>query len=332
MNGARTGAPCSDGPWFVEILARSGEVLQRRRVHELPIRIGRGYGNDLILDDDYAAAEHAVAELDAAGRLVLRDLGSRNGIHYRGRRHALLALSGDTVARIGHTAIRIRPAAFPVPPELLDRTLHRWEGALPGAAGTLLVCAVSLAARWLSDIQYFELVRYFEALAWGVGAALLWSGAWAFANRLFGRHARLGRHLFVFGCGLLALAACLALASVLGYAFSAEAFTHYASHAATLLLAGMIYFHLCTIRPPHRRRYRWICAAMALLGSCLILAANVQRSGRFSDELYMWVLLPPELRVSRDRGIDQFMREVDGMKAQLDRGRGRKAGEDQVED
>jgi len=321
-----------NGPWFVEILARSGEVLQRLRVEALPIRIGRGYGNDVILDDDYAAAAHAVAELDADGRLVLRDLGSRNGISYRGRRHAVLALSGDTVARIGHSALRIRPADYPVAPELRDRTLHRWEGTLPGAAGVLLVGAASLFARWLSDIQAMELVRYVEALAWGVGAALLWSGAWAFANRLFGRHARLGRHLFVVGCGLLALSLTALLASVLAYAFSREAFTHYASHAATLLLAGVIYFHLCTIRPPHRIRYRWICAAMALLGSGLILVGNVQRSGRFSDELYMWVLLPPALRVSPDQGIDQFMREVDGMQAGLDRGRGRRPGDDEIED
>jgi len=320
------------GPWFVETLARNGEVLQRRRVEALPIRFGRGYDNDVILDDDYAAAVHAVAELDANGRLVLRDLGSKNGINHRGKRHASLVMTGDTVARIGHTSLRVRPASFQVAPELADRTFHRWEGALPGAAGILLVAIASLFVRWIADSQYFELARYFEALAWGVGAALLWSGAWAFTNRLFGRHARLGRHLFVFGCGLVAILAYALLASVLGYAWSIEAFTHYASHVGMLLLAGMIYFHLCTIRPRHRRRNRWLCAALALLGSGLILVVNVQRSGRFSDELYMWVLLPPELRVSQDHGIDQFMREVDGMKEGLDRSRGRKPGEDEIED
>lgn len=318
--------------YFVELLARSGEVLQRQRIETLPIRIGRGYDNDVILDDDYAAPAHAVAELDAGGRLVLRDLGSKNGINHRGRRLACLPLTGDTVARIGHTSIRIRPASFRVAPELADRTFHRWEGVLPGGAGILLVVLASLFVRWLADTQTFELARYFEALAWGVGAALLWSGAWAFANRLFGRHARLGRHLFVFGCGLVAILAYALLASVLGYAFSIEAFTHYASHVAMLLLAGMIYFHLCTIRPRHRHRNRWLCAALAVLGSGLVLVVNVQRNGRFSDELYMWVLLPPEVRVSQDHGIDQFMREVDGMKAQLDRSRGRKPGEDEIED
>jgi hypothetical protein len=236
------------------------------------------------------------------------------------------------VVRIGHTSLRVRAANFPVAPELADRTFHRWEGALPGGVGMLLVCGFALFARWLSDTQYFEFVRYFEALAWGVGAALLWSGAWAFGNRLFGRHARLGRHLFIFGSGVVALALLALLAAATAYAFSAEAFTHYASHAATVLVAGMVYFHLCTVKPQNRRRYRWIAAGMAVLGWGVILIFNLQRSGRLADELYMAVLLPPELRVSRDHGIDEFMREVDGMKQPLDRSRGRKPGEDELED
>jgi pSer/pThr/pTyr-binding forkhead associated (FHA) protein len=320
------------GPWFVETLARNGDVLQRQSVDALPIRLGRGYENEVVLDDDYVAASHARIEQDAAGRLVLRDLGSKNGLNHRGKRLQEVLLSGDTVVRIGHTSIRVRASSFPVAPELEDRTLHRWEGPLPGAAGILLVGAFALFARWLSDTEYVEFVRYFEALAWSVGAALLWSGAWAFANRLFGRHARLGRHLFVAGCGLVALTLTALLASTIAYAFSFEAFTHYASHAATLLVAGTVYFHLCTVKPQHRRRYRWIAAGLALLGSSLILIFNLQRSGRLADELYMAVLLPPEVRVSQDHGIDEFMREVEGMKESLDRGRGRKPGEDELED
>jgi len=320
------------GPWFVELLARNGDVLQRQRVDRLPICIGRGYDNDVILDDDYAAARHAVVEPGADGGLLLRDLGSRNGIVVAGRRAQDATVTGDTVVRIGHTALRVRPADWPVAPELPDRTFHRWEGGIPGALGLALAGACALLVRWLTDTEFFAPARYAEALAGGLAAALLWAGVWACANRLFGRHARLGRHLFVFGCGASAILAWALLGGTLGYAFSAEAFTHYGSHVAALLLAGMVYFHLCTVRPRNRVRYRWVCAGLAVLCSGLILAGNVQRTGRLSDELYMAVLLPPDVRVSPDHGVDEFMRDVEAMRGPLDRSRGRKPGDDEIED
>jgi hypothetical protein len=215
---------------------------------------------------------------------------------------------------------------------MLPLTVVTWDGAYPPFAGLALAGLVALLARWLADTEYFELARYAEALAGGLAAALLWGGIWACANRLFARHARLGRHLFVFGCGAAALAAYALLGSTLGYAFSAEGFTHYASHVATVLLAGMIYFHLCTIRPRNRTRYRWICAGFAVLCSGLILAGNMQRTGRWSDELYMSVLMPPAIRVSPDHGVDEFMRDVEAMKGPLDRSRGRKPGDDDIDD
>jgi hypothetical protein len=312
------------GPYFIETLARNGDVLHRHQLNSLPIRIGRGYDNDFIVDDSYAAPRHARIEAGAAGQLVLRDLGTRNGVVHQGKRQASLTLGGDTVVRIGHTMLRVRAADFPVPPELRDRTMHGWEGALPGSAGIVLVGALAVFLTWLADTQSFQLIRYLQALAYGIGGALLWAGLWALGNRLFGRHARLGRHLFIFACGVAALVFYRLVASALGYAWSLEALTRYGSHASILLVAGMIYFHLATVKPQNRRRYATICVALALLGSGLSLISNEQRYGRTADELFMAVLLPPELRASPDHGIDEFMGQVEAMKDQLDVERRRK--------
>lgn len=309
------------GPWFIETLARNGDVLHRHRVDSLPIRIGRGYDNDYILDDAYAAPRHALVDADQNGTLLLTDLDTRNGINHAGKRNACLTLTGNTVVRLGHTTLRIRAADFPVPPELVDRTMHGWEGALPGLAGALLISSVALFTMWLADTQPFRPFRYLLALAYGLGAGLVWSGLWAFGNRLFGRHARLGRHLFVFGCGIAALMLFRLLSSAVGYAWSIEVFTRYGSHVAILLVAGMVYFHLATVKPEPRKRYAVICAALAVLGSGLVLISNEQRNGRLADELYMSVLLPPEMRATQDDSVDDFLADVAAMKAKLDRER-----------
>jgi FHA domain len=318
--------------YFIETLTRNGDVLHRHQVDSLPIRLGRGYDNDFIVDDAYAAPRHAIIEADADGQMVLRDLGTRNGVIHLGKRKPRIVMTGDTVVRMGHTNLRVRAADFPVRDELLDRTMHGWEGGIPGLVGMALIGAFSVLTMWLNDTQSFQLIRYLQALAYGIGAGLVWGGVWAFANRLFGRHARLGRHLFIFGCGLAAITVYKLVSSTMAYAFSFESIVRYGSHVAILVAAGMVFFHLSTVKPHHTRRFAIICLMLALLGSGLTLISNVQRSGRLADELYMALLLPPSMRVSPDHSVDEFMAGVGAMKARLDAERGKKDKDDASDD
>lgn len=315
MNGQLTGP--QDGPWTIETLARNGEVLHRHRVPALPIRFGRAYDNEFIVDDDYAAPHHALVDMGPDGKLLLRDLDTRNGVNHKGRRIKELALDGDTVVRMGHTSLRIRAASHQVAPELRDRTMHGWEGVLPGGAGIVLSIVVALLVAWLTDTSN-DTERYAQYPAAAAGIGLAWSGLWAFGNRLFGRRARLGRHLFIFGCALAALVGLRLLAAVLAYAWSLEWVSAYASHAAVATVAVAIYFHLATVTPQLRRRLRAICGALAVLASILILAGNMQRHGRTADELYMPVLLPPELRASPDVPVADYINDVGAMKKEID--------------
>ena len=107
-------------PYFIELLARNGDVVARQRFDTLPVTIGRGYDNDFVLDDAHTAPRHAVLELDVDGGLVLRDAGSQNGIVLHGRRQPSVPLDGTTIVRLGHTRLRVRDAAFPVAPEVTD--------------------------------------------------------------------------------------------------------------------------------------------------------------------------------------------------------------------
>ncbi|WP_426109729.1 FHA domain-containing protein [Massilia sp. PWRC2] len=312
-------------PYFLETLARNGEVLQRQQVAAMPIRLGRAYDNDCIVDDAHCAAHHAVIEFDGGGALVLRDLGSRNGVIHRGRRVASVLLTGDTVVRLGHTSLRLRQADFPVPAEQIDHTRHSWEGGAPGLLGIALLGVVSLLSVWLNDTEPFQLIRYLQALAYGIGASLVWCGAWAFANRLFGRHARLGRHLFVFGCGVAAISVFKLLSALLAFSLSLAWITRYGAHVAVAIVAVMLFYHLVTVKPHGRRQFAIVCVLLGLLGSGLTLISNEQRSGRLGDELYMSVILPPATRLARARSVGEFMGEVGAMQARLDADRAKQA-------
>jgi hypothetical protein len=317
-------------PYFVEILARNGDVLHRHKADTLPIRLGRGYDNDVILDDAHSAAAHAFVDIDEQQKLVLRDLGSKNGTFVRGRRQTEVVLGGDTVVRLGHTRLRIRAADFPVPAEIADTTMHSWEGATPATIGLVLIAVFSCLETWLSDVEPFALIRYLLVLASSLAAGLLWSGVWALANRLFGGHARMGRHLFILGCGLALVGIWRAGSSVMAYAWSAEGFTRYGNLVTLAIVCGVLFFHLCTIKPHHPRRFAITATVMMLVGAGLMLLNNLQGTGRAAEELYMSVLLPPEVKRSADRSVDQFMGSAAKLKADTDaaRSRGVKEGID----
>ncbi|WEF33663.1 FHA domain-containing protein [Pseudoduganella chitinolytica] len=320
-------------PYFVEVLARNGDVLSRQRCAALPVTIGRGYDNDVILDDAHTAPHHAVLETAEDGGLVLRDLGSQNGIVLHGRRQQQVALDGSTVVRLGHTRVRVRDAHFPVTQEVTDTTMHAWEGGVPAIAGMALIALFIGVEQALTDTESFQTIKYLLTIASGLGAGLVWSGAWALANRLFGGHARLGRHLFILGAGLVAVGAWKTMSSVLAFAWSAEIFTRYGNLITTLIGCGMVYFHLRTIRPHYSpRRLMTACGLLLGLGTGLILMSNWQTNGHLADEPYMSVLLPPEIRQSPDHDVDEFLGNAARLREAADRARREAVPENDDED
>ncbi|MYM36305.1 FHA domain-containing protein [Duganella sp. FT94W] len=308
-------------PYFVEILARNGDVLHRHKVAALPIRIGRSYDNDIILDDAHSAASHAIIETDSHNQVVLRDLGSKNGIVHKGRKQTSISLDGEAVVRLGHTRLRVRGADFPVAPEIADTTMHGWEGTTPAIIGLVLIAIFSCLETWLSDVEPFALIRYLLVLASSLAVGLLWAGVWALANRLFGSHARIGRHLFILGSALAVVGLWRVGSAVLAYAWSAESLTRYGNLVTLGIACAMIFFHLITIKPHHPRRFLITSTVMLLAGSALMVLSNLQATGRAADELYMSVLLPPEVRRSADRSVDQFLADAAKLKAGADAAR-----------
>ena len=312
-------------PYYIEILAANGDVERRQRIDALPIRIGRGYDNDFILDDAHTAPAHAIVEDDGTGGLLLRDLGSQNGVIHLGQRQAQVALGGNSIVRLGHTRLRVRASDHPVAPELSDTTMHNWEGLRPAMAGLAMIGASAAFSNWLGDAEAFDPISYLMVIASALGAGLVWAAIWAVANRLFGLTARFGRHLFIIGCGLLAMEVWELGSNVAAYALSLEVLTRYGRHMFIVIVCAMIYYHLCTTKPQHPRRFGLVAVVLAILGSTLILLSNLQISGRLADEAYMSAIYPPALRLSPNHTTDAFFRDAASLQRAVDAERGKAA-------
>jgi len=309
--------------YFVEILNANGDVQQRHKFSELPVRLGRSYNNDIILDDHHTAGEHAVIELNEQNNLIVRDLGTQNAIKVNGKTHSQIKLNGDTIVQLGHTHVRVRDSNYVVDAEINDSTNHSWQGWPLFVCSLVMIFVLSLTTSWLVDVSNSKSSDYIISIAQWLLVAATWSGIWALANRVFGGTANFTRHLFTLSCALAALTLLDYLTIFLGYALSWEWVTRYQSHAELAIAATTIYYHLRHINVRKSARFKVICIGLALVGSSLKLMNNYQSTNQYADELYMHEILPPSARLSRNHTLAEFDSSIENLKARIDAERGK---------
>ncbi|MEJ2208361.1 MAG: FHA domain-containing protein [Anaerolineae bacterium] len=131
------------------------------------VRIGRGSGSDLIIQDDQASRQHA--EISRQGdQYFIRDLGSTNGTFVNGQRiSGTQPLQPGDQIRIGETTMGFQAAPLAAAPVASDWDSDLWQEsvAAPAAAGR---------PRWLVWAIVGAVVVVLAAA--GVAAALLLGG------------------------------------------------------------------------------------------------------------------------------------------------------------
>lgn len=332
-------------PLLVEVVGRDGEVVTRQRIERLPATIGRGYGNDVIIDDPYVAPLHLT--LEAAGEgpestVIARDAGSRNGMHLMrrqraparwfgggGERCSSIALDPQSTLRIGHTLLRVRRTDQPVAAELEDTVAHGWEGAPLAFAAMAGVFAIALVTTWVGDTEGREWLQSLRTVLTVVGGAALWAGVWAIFNRIFAQRLRFGRHLFIVACALIAAFIWEEVTELVAYALSFESLSAYNAIGGYAILAVAVYYHLTAIRPHRQRFARQLAVVGALALVTFSLVQNHINTHRLADELYLSALRPPIFRVVGDTASATFFEDAKRLKRRADDERKDEPGEDE---
>jgi hypothetical protein len=173
-------------------------VTQRQRFDRLPVTIGRGYENDVVLDDPQADAVHARITAAEDGRLVVEDLGSLNGTQFDGRE-----------LRIGRTQLRVGQPGQPMPPAVAAAPppgrLLRLAGSRAAAGVVPLIGVLALLFYgWISDAQNDESAILGFAVVGGFLVAG-WAGGWALAGRLAIHQSRFFSHHVLAWAGVIVM-------------------------------------------------------------------------------------------------------------------------------
>jgi hypothetical protein len=306
---------------WVEILSRHRDVLARYRCDGDEIRIGRGYGNDVVVDDPFVAARHLRVFRAEDGRLVAEDLGSANGLYRddEARREPRIVVDGDVPLRIGRTHLRIREAGYAVAGE---RTFvaggSSWQQPLALAAALI---GLELLSLWLSETAEPKATRYLLPVLLLVVLVLAWTSAWAVLSRIFSGQARFERHLVIALAMLLVFSVYSELTDAGAFALSWRVLADYAYVGAWLLFAALCFLHLREIGARHLRLKAGVVAALAaaVIGAQTLAQSEVR--GWAVQQSYLRDLKPPMLRIAPAQSDAAFFADADGLKAKLDRAR-----------
>jgi hypothetical protein len=315
---------------ILEVLdTRAGAVRTRLRLDALPLTIGRGYANDLILDDPYVDARHARITRDEEGRLRVEDLGSLNGLAAEGgpARAAWVEAGAGTEVRLGRTTLRFRDPEEPVPPALPDAA----EGAEPAPArwlatpaGRLAVSGAALAAvavyTWLGSYQRSSASEVFAGvLAFGMLGAL-WAGIWAIAGRVVVHRFHFLGHFAVASAVVLAILAWVALGEWVSFLFPDNPVSSVAEIGVGLaLVAALVAGHL-GLASALPRGHRWR-AGVATSGFLLAVGglAALTDGESFSDvPQFPGVLKPVRAHWLPVDSREEFARMATELKEEVD--------------
>jgi FHA domain len=173
---------------LVDVYDQHGRLSQRLRLAGTGSQcsIGRSLDCDLVIDDAHAAGRHALLVLQEDGRLLVRDLQTRNGTLVDSRR---LPAGGETqisagALRIGRTLVRVRTPELQLAPERAFKRdfLRRHRTAL-AISGFLMCLAFAVLSQWLTASGRAA-PRMLLAVLVTLAVLAVWVGFWSLVSRL----------------------------------------------------------------------------------------------------------------------------------------------------
>ena len=309
---------------YVERLDGKGGVVERFPIESFPIKIGRAYGNDVILDDPYVCPAHVAIAPDEQGRLMVTDLESVNGLRESAweKPVASLEIRSGSQFRIGHTQLRYCGVDHALAPTLVDRDSRRlwlnspYTAVIVGVAVFLLLCLDA----YLTIIERVTFAAIVSEPLSTFAMLLLWSGLWALASRVIVSRFHFPQHATI---------ACGAIIGFFLLSFFAEWFEFLFPSVPTLWIAGLfgsgliigalVYGHLKFASTMQRHSRLW--AALSVSAVVVGVSAISDYAGRskFSNAMeFTGILKPLDAAWLPAITIDEFVERSQKIRQDLD--------------
>jgi Inner membrane component of T3SS, cytoplasmic domain len=312
---------------WIEVLSRNRVVLARHRCAGQEIRIGRGYDNDVVVDDPYVDAHHVRIVRNEAGLLVAEDLGSVNGLYsdQSPDRAQRLVVDGNRLITIGRTYLRIREEGHVVAPARVAQ--HQTRGWPLLVVLGIAALGVAVLSQWLGETSEPKPSEYLMMVLLVFCVVLVWTGGWATLSRVFSGHADFERNLLIALWGALAFGLRDEVAGIAAFALAWSALDTYSYVVAWVVLAVVCFLHLREMSDSRLRLKAGATAALAVIAIGMQTLLQLERRSDGALGSYMEQQsdsrrhLPSALRLAPLQGEKAFFAGAAQLKAKLDNDR-----------
>lgn len=311
---------------FLEVL-EGDAVHTRHRLERFPVTVGRGYANDVILDDPKVSPAHLRIERTEDGALVVRDMGSRNGT-FRMEPWARLAemtLAQDARVMVGDTVLRFRGRGYDVPEALAaeapvgprQRIFERPQTFLASLGAAM---AASLISSYLTSYDKTDWGELLFSMLLPTALALAWAGAWSIASRIARRQFHYRAHGAIGSLVLLGFISIPGFTMILSFTLGWEATHQLLALSLYMALVGWgLFWHLRYVTRWDSRRLGAMVTAVVLGFGTLIQAQALLGNEDFSTSLqFPRSLLPASFRLVPASTVDEFFQETVDLQKQVD--------------
>jgi hypothetical protein len=309
-----------DAVW-IEIVSPHRQVMARHRLLGGEVRIGRGYDNDLVLDDPHVAAQHLILTRDTAGRWIAEDLGSVNGLRREagGKPQPRLELDGDQPIWIGRTLLRVRDSAYPVIPERpLGRERPLW---LPAGIVLILATGLSLLLNWERQTTEPQISQILIIGLTSAGLIALWAGLWSLIGRLFAGRAAFDANLLKAALALLTLTLWIEATEFLTFVFSAPSLEQVGFVGSLVLGGGFVFWQLQAISPAWPRLKAAILAPLVILPALVGFLGQREALNHDGTPPQVSRLYPPVAALLPRHSTDAFFAAAAKLQPEIDAAR-----------
>lgn len=299
----------------IELLSRGGKVVQQVPLRNEVVHIGRGYDNDMVVDDPYVEPHHLSLWWD--GEALRIDTHAANG-------NALpetLDCGGQLY--IGRSVLRFRSACFPLTETRREPTgfdLLALLGKPLWQAGAVLLClALLLLDDYLGTAsKYLPIKGVTEAVSMLLVIGC-WAALWAFASRIFIHQWNFWRHTTIALLAVTLLTLLKAGGGYVAFALNLDALASTSGTVAEFLIAAVaLFLHLCSASYAPARRLLVASGGLAALLVGLPLLFSLADRDFSPYPQYDVTFKPPAFKVVGSSGSAAFFADAEHLFDEID--------------